>query len=53
MHIRFPTSGSIDEVGWRFQPFRLYDLEMVAQILTGWNPLMGWIHQIDRFRIAE
>ena len=24
-----PTSGSINEVGWRFQSFRINDLEMV------------------------
>jgi hypothetical protein len=32
------TSGSINEVGWRFQLFRINDLEMVAQ--TGIEPLL-------------
>jgi hypothetical protein len=34
----FPTTGgSINEVGWRFQPFRINDLEMVDQ--TGIEPV--------------
>jgi hypothetical protein len=42
------TGGSISEVGWRFQPFRINDLEMVAQIFPRWNPLTSWIRQIVR-----
>ena len=45
------TGGSINEVGRRFQSFRISDLQMV-EILPRWNPLMGWVRQIDRFRIA-
>ena len=45
-------TGSIDGVGWRFQPFRINDLEMVAQIFTSWNPLMGWVQQIAGYQGA-
>jgi hypothetical protein len=43
------TSGSIDGVGWGFQPFKINDLELVAQIFTGSNPLMSWL-QNRRFK---
>jgi hypothetical protein len=47
------TSGSINEVGWRFQPFRINDLELVDQIFTSWNPLTSWFRQIDDIRAAS
>jgi hypothetical protein len=49
----FPTtSGSIDGVGWRFQSFKINDLEMVAQIFPRWNPLTSWMRQIEDFQRA-
>jgi hypothetical protein len=44
---RHVHSGSIDGVGWRFQSFRINDLELVDQIFPRWNPLTSWIRQID------
>jgi hypothetical protein len=41
------TGGSIDEVGWRLQPFRINDLEMVDQIFTSWNPLTSWLRHVE------
>ena len=38
--------------GWRFQPFRINDLEMVAQICPRWNPLTSWMRQIEDFQRA-
>ena len=38
--------GSINEVGWRFQPFGINDLEMVAQIFTGWNRMTDWLGRV-------
>ena len=46
------SSGSINEVGWRFQSFRINDLELVAQIFTSWNPLTSWMRQLEGFRAA-
>ena len=31
--------GSINEVGWRFQPFGINDLEMVDQNIASWTHL--------------
>jgi len=39
-------------VGWRFQAFEINGLEMVAQIFTSWNPVMGWMRQIEGFKRA-
>jgi hypothetical protein len=41
------TGGSINEVGWRFQPFRINDLEMVDQMFASWNRIASWLRQID------
>jgi hypothetical protein len=46
------TGGSINEVGWCFQPFRINDLELVAQIFPSWNPLTSWMRQIEGFQRA-
>ena len=46
------AAGSINEVGWRFQPFGINDLEMVAQIFPRWNPLTSWMRQIEVFQRA-
>jgi len=46
------SSGSINEVGWRFQSFRINDLELVAQIFTSWNPLGCWLRSVDELRNA-
>ena len=51
--MRAPTTGgSINEVGRRFQSFRINDLEMVAQIFPRWNPLTSWMRQIEDFQRA-
>ena len=44
--------GSINEVGLRFQPCRINDLELVAQICPRWNPLTSWMRQIEDFQRA-
>jgi len=41
------SSGSINEVGWRFQSFRINGLELVAQIFT-----TSWMRQLEGFRAA-
>jgi hypothetical protein len=46
------TSGSIYGVGWRFQSFRINDLEMVAQICPRWNRTSDWLKGLYEFRIA-
>ena len=46
------AAGSIDGVGWRFQSFRINDLEMVAQICPRWNPLTSWMRQVEDFQRA-
>jgi hypothetical protein len=46
------TRGSINEVGWRFQPFRINDLGLLAQIFPRWNPLTSWMRQIEDFQRA-
>ena len=48
----FDKRQSINEVGWRFQPCGFNNLEMVAQICPGWNPLTRWLEQIEHFRKA-
>jgi hypothetical protein len=45
-------SGSINEVGVSFHPFRNSNLEMVAQIFPRWNPLTSWMRQIEDFQRA-
>jgi hypothetical protein len=46
------TTGSISEVGYRFRPFGIKDLELVAQIFTSWNLLTSWMRQIEDFQRA-
>jgi hypothetical protein len=46
------TGGSINEVGWRFQSFRINDLEMVDQNSASWNQIAGWLRQLDLIRTA-
>jgi hypothetical protein len=46
------TGGSINEVGWRFQSFKINDLGLVAQIFPRWNPLTSWMRQIEDFQRA-
>jgi hypothetical protein len=29
------------------QPFRINDLELVAQIVTSWNPLISWLRRVE------
>ena len=51
--LRAAIGGSINEVGWRFQPFRINGLELVAQICPRWNPLTSWMRQLEDFhRVA-
>jgi hypothetical protein len=47
-----PTSGSINEVGWRFQAFRINDLEMVDQNSASWNPVLNWLRQLESLERA-
>jgi hypothetical protein len=47
-----PTSGSIDEVGWRFQSFRINDLELVDQNIASWNQIALWLRQLQELRPA-
>ena len=46
------VGGSINGVGSGFSPFRINDLELVAQIFPGWNPLTSWMRQIEDFQRA-
>jgi len=46
------TSGSIDGVGWRFQSFKINDLEMVDQNSVSWNQIGLWIRKLDALRGA-
>jgi hypothetical protein len=46
------TGGSIKELGWSFQPFRINDLELVAQIGPRWNRLANWLREAERFSTA-
>ena len=46
------TSGSINEVGCRFQPCRINELEMVDQTSASWNRIAGWLRQLDLVRSA-
>jgi hypothetical protein len=48
-----PGPGWFDQrSGSDFQPFRINDLEMVAQICFRWNPLTSWMRQIEGFQRA-
>jgi len=50
----FPTTGgSIDEVGWRFQPFRINYLEMVDQNSASWNQIGEWLRSLEAVRLAR
>ena len=44
--------GSIKEVGWRFQPFEISNLEMVAQIFTRWNRIESWLERVHELNKA-
>jgi hypothetical protein len=46
------TGGSITEVGVSFQPFRINDLELVAQIFPRWNRLQPWFELVGAFKDA-
>ena len=46
------TGGSINEVGWRFQPFRINDLEMVELTGASWNPVVSWLRHVEALRSA-
>jgi hypothetical protein len=48
----FPTGGSINEVGWRFQPSRISDLELVDQNSGSWNHISSWLHRVEALRDA-
>jgi hypothetical protein len=39
-------------VGWRFQSFKINDLEMVDQNSASWNQIAGWLRQLDLVRSA-
>jgi hypothetical protein len=40
------------EVSWRFQPFKINDLELVAQIFPRWNRVADWLREAERFSTA-
>ena len=40
------------DAGWGFQPFRIKDLEMVAQIFPRWNRVAAWLREAERFSTA-
>jgi hypothetical protein len=46
------TGGSINEVGWRFQSFRINNLEMVDQNSVSWNQINEWLRQLNRLLAA-
>jgi hypothetical protein len=46
------VGGSTAGVGTSLQPFRINDLELVAQMFTSWNPLTSSLRQIDGFQRA-
>jgi len=45
-------SGSIYGVGGRFQPFRINNLEMVAQIFPRWNRVADWLREAEGYAAA-
>ena len=45
-------TGSICRVGWRFQSFKINDLEMVDQNNGSWNRIAGWLRHIDQLRLG-
>ena len=47
------TSGSICGVGWRFQSFKINDLELMDQNSASWNPLIRWLRQVEALRGAS
>jgi hypothetical protein len=49
---RHVHSGSIDGVGWRFQSFKINDLEMVAQIFPRWNRVADWLREAEGYAAA-
>ena len=46
------TGGSINEVGWGFQSFRINDLEMVAQICPRWDRVADWLREAEGYAAA-
>jgi hypothetical protein len=49
---RHRHSGSIYGVAGRFQPFRINNLELVAQICPRWNRLQPWFELVGAFKDA-
>ena len=39
-------------VGWRFQSFKINDLELVVQICPRWNRLQPWFELVGAFKDA-
>ena len=46
------TAVRSDEVGGRFQTFRINDLELVTQIFPRWNQVADWLREAERFSMA-
>jgi hypothetical protein len=46
------ATGSIDEVGWRFQSFGINNLEMVDQIFPRWNRVANWLREAEGYAAA-
>ena len=46
------AGGSINEVGRRFQSFRIKGLELVDQNIASWNQIGPWLKRLDALRVA-
>jgi hypothetical protein len=46
------AAGSIDGVGWRFQSFKINDLELVDQNSASWNRLAHWFGLMEALKKA-
>jgi hypothetical protein len=46
------AAGSIDGVGWRFQAFKINDLEMVARTTPVGTKLHVWLRQLAALRLV-
>ena len=52
LQTRHSHSGSIYGVGRRFQPCRINNLEMVAQICPRWNRTADWLRAAEQYSLA-
>ena len=47
------AGGSINEVGRRFQSFRINSLELVDQNIASWNQVTEWLQRLERLQRAS